>query len=53
MVYTIKKSKIPQWSYEITARVFHNIAPTVETAVRYLQDRLGADVEYRVKERKQ
>lgn len=30
MVYTIKKSKIQAWGYEITAKNFHNIAPSVE-----------------------
>ena len=49
MVFTIKKSKIPQWGYEITAKGFHNIAPTVENAVNYLQDRFGPDVKYSVK----
>jgi len=48
MTFTIKKSKIPAWGYEITARGFHNIAPSVEAAVRYLQDRYGLDVKYRV-----
>lgn len=50
MIYTIKKSKIPQWGYEITSKGFHNIAPTVEIAVRYLQDRFGSDVKYRIKD---
>lgn len=46
MTFTIKKSKVPAWGYEITARGFHNIAPSVEAAVRYLQDRYGLDVKY-------
>ena len=50
MTFTIKKAKIPSWGYEITAKGFHNIAPTVEAAVSYLQGRFGADVKYRVKE---
>ncbi len=50
MVFTIKKSKIPAWGYEIVARGFHNIAPTTEAAVRYLQGRFGFDVKYRIKE---
>lgn len=49
MRFFIKKSKIPQWGYEITAKGFHNIAPTVEAAVSYLQGRFGADVKYKVK----
>lgn len=49
MNYTIKKSKIPAWGYEITAKGFHNIAPSVEIAIMYLQDRFGHDVKYRVK----
>lgn len=42
MTFTIKKAKIPAWG-------FHNIAPTVEAAVSYLQGRFGADVKYKVK----
>lgn len=49
MTFTIKKAKIPSWGYEITAKGFHNIAPTVEAAVSYLQGRFGADVKYKVK----
>lgn len=48
MRFVIKESKIPQWGYEITAKGFHNIAPTVEAAVDYLKSRYGYDVEYRV-----
>ena len=48
MVFTIRKSKIKAWGYEITARNFHKIAPTVEAAVRYLQDRYGCNVHYRI-----
>ena len=36
MQFTIKKSKIPAWGYEITAKGFHNIAPSVEAAIAYL-----------------
>lgn len=50
MVFTIRKAKIPAWGYEITAKGFHNIAPSVEAAVDYLKGRYGADVKYRVKE---
>ncbi len=50
MTYTIKKSRIEAWGYEITAKGFHNIAPTVEAAVNYLQGRFGHDVNYRIKE---
>ena len=50
MTYTIRKAKIESWGYEITARGFHNIAPTVEAAVNYLKDRFGHDVQYVVKE---
>lgn len=53
MIYTIKKSKIPAWGYEITAKHFHNIAPSVEAAVSYLKNRFGPDVKYRVKEDRQ
>lgn len=49
MVYTIKKSKIEAWGYEITAKGFHNIAPSVEVAIRYLQDRFGLYVKYRIR----
>lgn len=50
MVFTIKKAKIEAWGYEITAKHFHNIAPTKEAAIRYLQDRYGLDVKYKIKE---
>jgi len=50
MIFTIKKSKIEGWGYEITAKGFHNIAQSVEAAVRYLQGRYGYDVKYRVKD---
>ena len=50
LVFTIQKAKIPAWGYEITAKGFHNIAPTVEAAVSYLKSRYGHDVKYRVKE---
>lgn len=49
LVFTIQKAKIPAWGYEITAKGLHNIAPTVEAAVSYLQGRFGADVKYKVK----
>ena len=49
-MFLIKKSKIPKWGYEITAKGYHNIAPTVEVAVNYLKSRFGADVKYKVKE---
>lgn len=49
MTFTIKKAKIEQWGYEITARGFHNIAPTVEAAIMYLKDRYGCDVKYSIK----
>ncbi len=52
MTYTITKSRVESWGYEITAKGFHNIAPTVETAIKYLQGRFGYDVKYRVKEEK-
>lgn len=42
MTFAIKKAKI-------TAKGFHNIAPTVEAAVSYLRGRFGADVKYKVK----
>lgn len=46
--FVIRKSKIKAWGYEITAKNFHNIAPTVEAAVSYLRDRYGHDVKYRI-----
>ena len=46
--FVIRKAKIEKWGYEITARGFHNIAPTVEAAVAYLKDRYGDDVKYRI-----
>lgn len=49
MTFTIKKSKIDTWGYEITAKGFHNIAPSIEAAVRYLIDRYGHDVKYRIR----
>ncbi len=52
MTYTIKKSQVAGWGYEITAKGFHNIAPTVEAAIKYLQGRFGYDVKYRIKEEK-
>lgn len=48
MTYSIKKSKIEKWGYEITAKNFHNIAPSIEDAVMYLRDRFGCDVKYRI-----
>lgn len=50
MVFTIKPARIPEWGYEITARGFHNIAPSVDAAIAYLQGRYGHDVKYRVKQ---
>ena len=52
LVFTIQKAKITAWGYEITAKGFHNIAPTVEAAISYLKGRYGWDVKYRVKEDK-
>ena len=49
MTFTIKKSRIPQWGYEITAKGFHNIAPSIEAAIMYLKNRYGYDVKYIVK----
>ena len=48
MVFTIKPAHIPTWGYEITARGFHNIAPSVDAAINYLQSRYGWDVKYRI-----
>ena len=50
MTYTIKKSKIPAWGYEITAKGYHNIAPSIEIAVAYLQGRCGRDVHIIIKD---
>ena len=47
-MFTIKKSKITAWGYEITGRNFHNIAPSIESAVDYLKDRFGLGVKYRI-----
>lgn len=57
MIYTIRKSDIDVWGYEITAGShghleFHEIAPSVEIAVRYLKNRFGSDVKIRIKEPK-
>lgn len=49
MIYTIKKARFEAWGYEITAKGFHNIAPSIEIAINYLKDRFGCDVKYRVK----
>ena len=49
MTFVIKKAKIPAWGYEITAKGFHNIAPTIEAAVNYLKGRYGSSVKYTVK----
>lgn len=51
MVFIIKKAKIPQWGYEITAKGFHNIAPSIEVAIMYLKSRYGYDVKYIVKDK--
>lgn len=47
-MFTIKKARFEKWGYEITAKGFHNIAPTIEKAIDYLKDRYGCDVKYRV-----
>ena len=47
--FTIKKAKIQQWGYEITAKNYHNIAPSIEIAVQYLKDRFGSSVKIRIK----
>lgn len=49
MIFTIKKARYEQWGYEITAKGFHNIAPTIEAAINYLKGRYGYDVKYRIK----
>ena len=48
MIFVIKKAKIEKWGYEIIAKGFHNIAPSIETAISYLKDRFGNDVKYRI-----
>lgn len=51
MVFIIKKAKIEKWGYEIVCGdYFHNIAPSVKSAIQYLQDRYGMHVKYKVKE---
>lgn len=49
MIFTIKKAHIPEWGYEITSKGFHNIAPTIEDAVKYLRGRYGYDIKIRIK----
>lgn len=49
MEFIIKEAKIPAWGYEITAKGFHNIAPTIEAAIDYLKDRYGNDVKYTIR----
>lgn len=46
MRFTISKATVPVWKYEIRAKGFHNIAPTVSAAVNYLIGRFGGDVKY-------
>lgn len=49
MIFIIKKSKVSNWGYEITCGDwFHNIAPTVEAAIKYLEGRYGYNVKYKV-----
>ena len=49
-VFMIKKSRIPAWGYEIVCgNWFHNIAPSVESAITYLKNRYGYDVKYIVR----
>jgi len=47
-MFTIQKAKIESWGYEIKGRNFHNTAPSVEAAIRYLKNRYGYDVQYRI-----
>ena len=48
-MFIIKKSRIPAWGYEITGKNYHNIAPSVEAAVKHLKSRYGNNVQYRVR----
>ena len=50
MTYTIRPARIASWGDESTAPHYHNIAPSVDAAIRYLQDRFGSDVKIRVRE---
>ena len=50
MTYTIRPATLASWAYEITAPHCHNVAPSVDAAIRYLQDRFGSDVKIRVRE---
>ena len=50
MVYIIKQSKVRTWGYEIVAKGYHNIVPSIEDAIRLLQNRFGPDVKFRVKD---
>lgn len=49
MVFVIRKARIEKWGYEITARGFHNIAPTIDAAVSYIRRRFGGDVQIKIK----
>lgn len=49
MKFTIKKARFDVWGYEIVAKNFHNIAPSIDAAVNYLKDRYGNDVQYTIK----
>lgn len=47
--FVIKESRIPEWKYEITSKNYHNIAPSIAVAVRYLKDRYGSNIRIIVK----
>ena len=49
MTFIIRKAKIKKWGYEIIGKNFHNIAPTIEAAINYLEDRFGIDVKIRIR----
>lgn len=47
-VFKIIPARYSIWGYEIIAKNFHNIAPSIESAERYLIDRFGINVKYKV-----
>ena len=53
MIYTIRKSNIDGWGYEIIGTEyghpkFHEIAPSVETAIRHLHFRFNDHIKIRI-----
>ena len=46
--FTIIPAKIPAWRYEIIAKGYHNIAPSIDAAITLLKDRFGQNVKIRI-----